>query len=474
MDTARQILRFSIPGSVLLLHALGCYFLFRGCQGVSFAEASEPVTENIGALVAILATVPIGFVVYQAYYLSYTPVVRLWPLEWGGRIVRADRGWQILRGFDPAQIETLEKIFGDTIEVDEPHDFVPRCGPWYRHPVHKVKRMLGLLEIKGQLTEVTMDKRERQKEYEHRWFFNWDVLRAILDISASVSGSTQIKSEYTTLSDIYHALGATRTAIAWGWVIAMVVALSHRGRIEDGLLGSALGLIVTLAVTLALYLVLHTSRRRTWKSAAASLRLGLRWFFLKYADELGSGLSDETLSESLRTSLRNLREKAVDAVPSRNSDLESADATGQESPFKLAPTGPPRQSWWAIGLAITGVLALAFAVKLTGAQEAGLNPDHRWVSLVLLAPAVIGCFAGFFYARAPEHSGDRAAGWNLFATTTGAFATIFGGILILNPSLPGGLAIVLGVCALLALAARLGGSRQPPATESERKHAPPL
>jgi hypothetical protein len=457
LDTARQVLRFSIPGSVLLLHGLACYFIFRACQHVSFAEASVPVRENIGALVAILATIPIGFVVYQMYYLSYIPVVRLWPRGWRGRTVRADRGWQILKGFSPGQIETLEKIFGEAIDLTEPHDFVPRARPWYRHPVQKLRRMLGLLEIKSDIEDIE----ERRKLYERRWYYNWDILRAILDITGSISGSSQIKSEYTTLSDIYHSLGAARTAVALSWTMVVLLVASDFERWQGELVGSLVGVLVISTLTLFLYFVLHTARRRTWKSASASLRLGLRWFFLKYADEIGSGLDDGSgsIAESLRTSLQNFREKAADAVPGRGTaDPPAYGGRG------LARTVVPasmrsRNSVGAVAGAVIALIALALTAQVAGALDDGGASTMSLTNLTLLIPGALGCLVGFYYARKPQRSDDRSAFWGLVSAATGAYTTILAAILIWQPSLRDASIAILASCSALALAAFLGGRR---------------
>jgi hypothetical protein len=303
MDTARQILRYSIPGSLLLLHALACYLVFRRFQGASFSEGSNSLRENIGALVAILATVPIGFVVYQAYYFSYAPVIEPWPGRWGGKFVRADRGWQVLRSLAPSQVWALQKIFATEIDTKDPHRPIERPKSLFKEPCKAVMHWLGLLELTGPMADLPMG--QRQEAYQRRWYANWGVLRSIVDIAGAVPESSQIKSEYTTLSDIYHALGAARTAVTIAWVVIVGVSIPHLQRISAEPLGSLAGLLAISAMTLALGLILHFARNQTWKSASAALRLGLRWLFWRHASEFVPDDDEYPDSQRIREALRS-------------------------------------------------------------------------------------------------------------------------------------------------------------------------
>jgi hypothetical protein len=380
MDTARQVLRFSIPGSILLLHGIVCYFIYRRCQGVTFVEASNALRENIAGVVAILATIPIGFVVYQGYYFTYGPILRFWPRQWKGNFVRADRGWPILSSLETQQVEALEAIFNVDIELSPPYDVVEAPEHWYRSPRQKVKHWLRLLELKGELKELPLEAvaadgqkiKPREKAYTDRWYSNWDVLRSILDIAGSIPESSQIKAEYTTLSDLYHSLGAARTAVVGGWTLVAILAVTHFGRVEHNLLRSVAGFAAMTAVTVLLYFVLHSARRRTWKSASASLRLGLRWLFWRHHEEFapseawvpgrkrkgsmlrGRGGSaaheeddpdDETrrIRDSLRSAPRAARERISDVmekVTGKEVDGEEG-ASAETGSAVSAPTPPP-------------------------------------------------------------------------------------------------------------------------------------
>jgi uncharacterized membrane protein YjfL (UPF0719 family) len=57
MDTARQVLRFSIPGSVTLLLAIGFLIIGRLLQGNSWSDIALVVRGNVSAVVAIFASI---------------------------------------------------------------------------------------------------------------------------------------------------------------------------------------------------------------------------------------------------------------------------------------------------------------------------------------------------------------------------------------------------------------------------------
>lgn len=291
MDTARQVLRYSIPGSIFLLHGTVCYFIYRHLQGVPFVDSSTTVKESSGAIIAILATIPIGFVIYQIYYSTYKPVLRFLPLKWDGRLVRRDRGAQILTTLDDDQRGKLEEIFGHPIESEQPHVRVPVVEDWRRHPLKSLAHRTGMVELTPELQQIAPEK-TRQATYENLWYTNWDVLRATLDVAATSEKSAEIKKEYTTLSDIYHSLGAARTAVSSAFICQVALALTHPGRIWDKPLASFAGLLVAGALTALLWALFHSARGWTWRSAAGTLQYGLRWLFWHRGGDLKEPLRD--------------------------------------------------------------------------------------------------------------------------------------------------------------------------------------
>jgi hypothetical protein len=288
MDTARQILRFSIPGSIFLLHTVACYLVFRSIQGVPFAEASASLRDNISGAIAVLAAIPVGFVIYQIYYFNYAPVIGFWPKGWNGRFVRKDRGGQILKNLEADQLATLESIFNRPIQIEPAHCVVPDGESLLQKLMHRT----GVLEIAGPQKDLPMTDKARQLAYEDLWYTHWDLLRSAVDIAGSHPDSEQVKTEYTNLSDIYHSLGAARSAVLLAWTSVFVLAVVHFGHSLSEIAASIGGLFVITAASAALYVVLHTARGRTWRSAEASLSMGLRWLHWQRGDELTKRRTD--------------------------------------------------------------------------------------------------------------------------------------------------------------------------------------
>src|SRR4051794_14751691 len=110
MDVARQVLRFTIPGSLFLISSLGLIIMGRVIAGDDLRATVDAIGELVSPAVAVLATIPIGFIVFQVYYVSYRPA--LWPFyslahPW----VRLDRGSQILDVYTGEQVDAIARAF---------------------------------------------------------------------------------------------------------------------------------------------------------------------------------------------------------------------------------------------------------------------------------------------------------------------------------------------------------------------------
>jgi hypothetical protein len=269
MDVGRQVLRFSIPGSILLLWSVFGIILMRVIAGVHLTTATEPLRENLSAFAAILATIPVGFIVYQIYYVFYRPMFLGWPMIWYGRWIRLDRASQVLSHFEEDQIQALRDLFGAELDVSVAHE-PEKLWPF---------RYLRLLRLSQDYRNRHEDKTTARAAYRQRWHGNWDVLRAVIDISEASDATSGVKREYANLSDIYHALGATRMAIWGAWFAASGVTLAATVNLHEPLPNWLYGLLSFSLITAMILVVLHETRRQTWFSASKSLLFGLRWIF---------------------------------------------------------------------------------------------------------------------------------------------------------------------------------------------------
>jgi hypothetical protein len=318
MDAARQVLRFSIPGSAFLL--LTYLFLIGGrlIEDDTLAGVAAAVDGNVAAVAVILASIPVGFILYQFYYLSVQPFVRVLFLTFERRWPRIDRGARVFAALGLEELEAVTRLFGVAFVVEAEHQSGvegragrKRAGSLIRRSSRRgpsatlnaenrgtvdapgVLEWLGVQKLSPEFLKPWPDidpKKPHASEsyakaadvYEDRWRTNWDVLRALLDAAEDFPGGPQLRGEYGLLSDVYHALGACRTACTAAWlassgVVVTYLLTDHRNGVLRGL--AAIG--ASGVVALALWLVLNQTRRQTWKSAERSLTYGLRYFLVR-------------------------------------------------------------------------------------------------------------------------------------------------------------------------------------------------
>lgn len=237
-------------------------------QDNSLAEVSEALRENATALLALLASIPLGFVLYQVYYSTYRPFRLLGPL-WGRRWVRIDRGSRVLRRLSPDQIELCE----DALELKD-LEFNPSA---YYVPEGQIARLLRVRRLSEEFVTEKGTLEEANYAYRDRWYRNWDILRALVEIYAAQQDAIGFKSEYTTLSDVYHALGACRAAIWLAWLTSVAVVVAYLDAGDGSFIRGVVAILGGAAVCGLFDLVLANTRRKTWKSIEALLKYGLRW-----------------------------------------------------------------------------------------------------------------------------------------------------------------------------------------------------
>lgn len=274
MDNARQVVRWSIPGLVLVLELA----VFAATSHL--AEGRDPLTviETAGttaAVVSLLAGVPLGFLLYQLYFRGYRPfgyslllTVRqlcvlprdiarggpAWKEMWlrGCTFVRTDRGAAILKEFldRGGKAELIAHVW--------PHD------------------ELSEQDItKG--VEDAATCAECRRRYEERFQRNWSIVMALLDFTSGFQNAEVIKTEYTSGSDIYHALGAARTAIVGAWYVALgYLLIVARPTMSVGEV--ALGALSISVLAFVQYKVLSSARRQAFLNLVARVAAGLAWF----------------------------------------------------------------------------------------------------------------------------------------------------------------------------------------------------
>jgi hypothetical protein len=377
MDAARQALRFSIPGSVLVLMTLGLVIGELAFLEIPPRTVTEPVQENVAALVGILSVIPIGFMTYQVYYLGVRPFVWLRPRGiQKRRRPRIDRGAAVLRVFSDSELDSVRDLYDlfkfgakddprrevDLVnEIDDPverenerDDLALRerrildadipgtisvarqdrldASRWLKKLLRRLGGTLGVRELSPEFihrwpfnegSPTPVEEWERAKEfYELRWRTNWDVVVALVEAAAAYPDTGSIKGEYTILTDLYHALGACRTACALAFWISSVsigiYTLTAHANAAKGLGAIGLGLIFCVS----LWLLLNYSRHQTWRAAAQMMRHGFRRLIKRHPEFLASVPIDQQsgrerswrsrIAESVKAGVRSAKESFYD------------------------------------------------------------------------------------------------------------------------------------------------------------------
>jgi hypothetical protein len=180
MKSARQVLRWGIPGWLFLLFSLIFWGIRSICDG-SFSTWLISVTSLQRTLVATGLAIPFGFLIFQVY----------WRIHWWDfpfNIVHHDKGYKVLKD---AHID-FEKVVGiplDTISTRA-----------------KRRRILFPFFVLNFLEDKPTDIVQR---YQQNWYladFAWydTIRRHKLEF---------LEDRAIFLGDVYHSLGATRTSL---------------------------------------------------------------------------------------------------------------------------------------------------------------------------------------------------------------------------------------------------------------------
>lgn len=119
--------------------------------------------------------------------------------------------------------------------------------------------------------------------YSDRFQSNWATVMAMIDYVSSHPAGVPVKTEYAAGSDIYHALGAARTAIATaalaviGYQVVRHLVAGHA--VTAQAVGAfVVGAGVVFVLGYAQYQVIHSARERCATHLAIRTAAGLAWF----------------------------------------------------------------------------------------------------------------------------------------------------------------------------------------------------
>lgn len=258
MDTARQVVRWSIPGWVFLLMLAvlqALTWLIQGSSTAMILSAGAPLLTPAGVAAVVTAGVPLGFILYQIYYSWYGKV-----LPFG--FVNRDRGAEILLAVTPSVRDNLCTIEGKVPDLEEMSE---RIGPFLLpYPFRRLKPAFRNSAGKGRFERKVHD--------------NWDLIRFWLHRICFISGADQLRSEVTTLSDIYHAVGAARTALFLSCVLHFSFNVMVAQTIPLPLWRSVTAVLAPYALALWLFRVFERTRTSALNSLLSMLTLVFQTF----------------------------------------------------------------------------------------------------------------------------------------------------------------------------------------------------
>lgn len=266
MDAARQVIRWSIPGSVFLL-VLGILQLTSGLVVTRSLERVATGTIMTAPAVAMvtLASVPLGFLLYQGYFFIYGHLRYRY-------LVNFDRGTDILTRLDDAFVTRIAS------RLHVPLDLESMTENWF--PMETLFPALSnaFPRLRQRFPLIMLQEAHRSSSgagrYIERQRNNWHLVRCILDEQARES--TIVKSEFTTISDIYHALGAVRVATTFALATFLTYnVFDNHSVLQEQPGWTAAALVLSLALVLALRLVLRRARWSTLHVAQDTLAHGL-------------------------------------------------------------------------------------------------------------------------------------------------------------------------------------------------------
>lgn len=272
MDSARQVIRWSMPGWVFLFW-LGVFQIIQNvCVFGSFSAALEHSAlsqlSTGAAAIVIGAGVPLGFLIYQLYYHAYDQWM---PFS----LAPQDRGADIIRRL-PSEVQTKLSAYEPTLDFNE------MCES---STIALLPLIFGpdLPRLKAQFRN-----RAGKKSYRKNRQVNFEVVRFYLAVISTELKSEGFRQEYTTLSDIYNAIGASRMAIICSFVLYLsynILSPIHRNSLVALYMYP---LLINGAIFFTAFVIVQSRRMRTSLASQAILAHTTNWYALENKDVRGA------------------------------------------------------------------------------------------------------------------------------------------------------------------------------------------
>lgn len=258
MDTARQVVRWSIPGWVFLLILAVLQvvtWLIQGRSAQNILQSSIPLLTPAAVASVLTAGVPLGFILYQIYYSWYGKV-----LLFG--FVNRDRGASILQELPDAVQQTLGRIAGVNPDLEEMDE---RVGPFLLpYPFRRLKR-----EHRNKIGKT---------RFEAKVHANWELIRFMMLRLCIINKADLIRSEIITLADIYHGIGAARAALFLACELHLLLNLTVIRSKSTLPWRLVISILAPYLLALWLFRVFERTRNSALRSHLSVLSLALKTF----------------------------------------------------------------------------------------------------------------------------------------------------------------------------------------------------
>lgn len=206
MDAARQVIRWSIPGTLFFLGLLFGQEVAALGFGVHPNLAQEAAGSDATFVLALIgAAVAVGFLIYQLYHVLLEEAFGwLPPFK-----VPLDRGRQILQRLSDHQRKWIATHSGiaDLDWSPLPHPI----RPWGVQDA--IAKSRNNQPLPAHLQALTP-----HQVYVHFRHQNWRGVKWALFNAHPPERAAVLRREYTGFADIYHAIGACRLALAGAFV----------------------------------------------------------------------------------------------------------------------------------------------------------------------------------------------------------------------------------------------------------------
>ena len=245
-----------------------------------------------GVAGTLLLGIPMGFLIYQLYYHRYKAVGRSVIGIW---FYRLDRGAELIRkyidcgGSRELLVNLLPSANEEALVWSESDELKlkPRKGWRWDIPFWSV---LNQHVEDGEIDHKRLDRPPYRCDrcrtsYEKRFVYNWTLVQTMLDFSVTLNKDSQSKPEFTSGSDLYHALGASRSGVLLAFAMStsynllahIVPVTADFHPFKQAFWHDVLWLLIVAGVAFLEVRVLNSARGNTHANFRDRVAMSLAW-----------------------------------------------------------------------------------------------------------------------------------------------------------------------------------------------------